>query len=112
MNFLYQIGEMTDGNNRPVTDRAFIEIVEAHDPQIILGEINIEIADAAEHARLIAAAPRLLEALKLFTSPSMGETRTMLGESSIGWQQSDGLTASERVAMARAAVAEATMVKL
>ena len=54
--FSYQLGEITDGNNHPISDRAFIEIVDADDPQILLGEINIEIADAETHARKIIAA--------------------------------------------------------
>ena len=49
--FAYQVGEVTDGNNRPIIDRAFIEIVEAHDPQVLLGEIDIDAADAPKARR-------------------------------------------------------------
>ena len=51
--FGYRLGEITDGNNNPVSDRAFIEIVDADDPQILLGEINVEINDAPAHAQKI-----------------------------------------------------------
>jgi hypothetical protein len=54
--FGYRLGEIADGNNRPVSDRAFIEIVDADDPQVLLGEINIEIDNADEHARKIVQA--------------------------------------------------------
>ena len=54
--FGYHLGEITDGNNNPVSDRAFIEIVDLDDPQILLGEITIEINDAETHARKIVAA--------------------------------------------------------
>lgn len=57
---------------------------------------------------LIAAAPDLYEALKLFASPSMSESRPSRGESSIGWQRDDGLLASQRVKIAKAALAKAT----
>lgn len=54
--FGYRLGQITDGNNRPISDRAFIEIVDVDDPQIMLGEINIEIENADMHARKIIAA--------------------------------------------------------
>jgi len=55
--FGYHLGKITDGNGRPVSsDRAFIEIVDADDSQVLLGEINIEVADAEAHAKKIIAA--------------------------------------------------------
>jgi len=48
----------------------------------------------------------LLAALKLFTSASMSESRPTRGESFIGWQRGDGSSASERVAIARTAIAK------
>jgi hypothetical protein len=44
-----------------------IEIVDAHNPQILLGEINIEAPDADRHARLFHAAPDLLKMLQVAT---------------------------------------------
>ncbi len=64
-------------------------------------------AEREANAYLIAAALEMLAALKLFTSASMSESRPTRGESFIGWQKGDGLTASERVAIARTAVAKA-----
>lgn len=58
------------------------------------------------NARLIAAAPELLEVLQLLASPSMSSVRGN-GESSIGWQAGE-LSADQRLAVARAAIAKAT----
>lgn len=60
-----------------------------------------------EDARLIALAPEMLDALRLLTSPSMGETRypgTDRESTHIGWQE--GPTAHERVKIARAILAK------
>lgn len=70
------------------------------------------IEDAAKEmmiadAKLIAAAPDLLEALELLAYPSMGTIKGN-GETHIGWQPGDGLTANERLAKARAAIRKAT----
>lgn len=54
--FAYRLGEITDANGNPVSDRAFVEIVDADDPQVLLGEINVEIEGAEAHARKIVAA--------------------------------------------------------
>jgi hypothetical protein len=56
--FGYRLGQIIDGDNKPVSDRALIEIVDADDPQVLLGEINIniEIDNADEHARKIVQA--------------------------------------------------------
>ena len=54
--FEYRLGDIRTGLGGPVHDRAFIEIVDADDPQILLGEINIEINDAKLHAEQIIAA--------------------------------------------------------
>lgn len=72
---------------------------------------NNDGCESFTNARLCAAAPDLLEALKLFTSASMGETRPTRGESFIGWQTGDGLTARERLKIARAAIIKATGVQ-
>jgi hypothetical protein len=75
---------------------------------IFQGKNLIALVKRMDDVRPIGAAPDLLEALKLFTSASMGESRPTRGESSIGWQKGDGLSASDRVAIARAAIAKAT----
>lgn len=54
--FDYRLGSISDGEGRPVPSSAFVEIVDADDPQVLLGEINIEIEDAELHARKIVAA--------------------------------------------------------
>lgn len=54
--FAYRLGEISDGDNMPVYDRAFIEIVDADNPRALLGEINIEAEDADMHARKIVSA--------------------------------------------------------
>ena len=58
------------------------------------------------NARLIAAAPDLLAALELFANASMSGWNGG-GESHIGWQRGEGLSAIERVQQARTAIAKA-----
>lgn len=48
----------------------------------------------------------LLAALELLVSPSMSSLRGN-GETLIGWQVGDGMTADERLSVARAAIARA-----
>lgn len=54
--FDYRLGTITTAEGHPVADAAFIEIVDAVDPKILLGEINVEIENADLHARKIVAA--------------------------------------------------------
>lgn len=58
------------------------------------------------NAALIAAAPDLLAALELFAHASMSGSNGD-GESHIGWQRGEGLSARERVQQARAAILKA-----
>jgi len=68
---------------------------------------NSDAYHAAMIVRAVNSHAELVAALELFTSASMGETRPSRGESSIGWQASDGLSASERVAIANRVLARA-----
>lgn len=61
--------------------------------------------ESEANARLIAAAPEMYEALKLFVTASMGGSNSA-GESHIGWQRGDGSTAHARVEVARAVLAK------
>jgi|ERR1700721_492655 len=56
---------------------------------------------------LMIAAPELMAVCKMILKASMGETRPSRGESSIGWQRGDGVTADQVKAAARAAIAKA-----
>ena len=70
--FDYRLGEITDGAGRPVSDFAFIEIVDGDDPQVMLGEINIEAENARTHAEELLsglAAKTVLEEIKLRIIP-------------------------------------------
>jgi hypothetical protein len=77
------------------------EIVSKKQSRVIAEVCYIGGAERKANARLIAAAPELLESLKLFVDPFEGDELDQIADDY-------GLQTSRRVAQARAAIAKAT----